>query len=79
MFARFTKSAGWKQAAAFGSVVGLSAVQSAGCSDDHIPALDYGWSHHGEFNLLFLFSLDTCAMLYFPNKNAYVIMVYGIF
>jgi ubiquinol-cytochrome c reductase cytochrome c1 subunit len=25
----------------------LAAVQPVNCSDDHIPALDYGWSHHG--------------------------------
>lgn len=47
MFSRMMNAASWKQAA-----VGVASIAGAGfsvanCSDDHIPALDYGWSHHG--------------------------------
>lgn len=28
-------------------LVGAASVRPAECSDDHIPAPDYGWSHHG--------------------------------
>lgn len=27
--------------------VATFSTSSAKCSDDHIPSLDYGWSHHG--------------------------------
>jgi len=51
MFSRlFGQSAGRRFAAVAGSTIAVTSLgQSlqAKCSDDHIPALDYGWSHHG--------------------------------
>lgn len=28
-------------------LTGIFSVNKSHCSDDHVPALDYGWSHHG--------------------------------
>jgi len=40
-----------------GPIMGLTGVTTVGatglalCSSDHVPAIDYGWSHHGLFAL----------------------------
>lgn len=49
MFSRLSSSSALRNAAvattAFAGVT--AATKSSQCSDDHIPALDYKWSHHG--------------------------------
>jgi ubiquinol-cytochrome c reductase cytochrome c1 subunit len=51
MFARLSSSANKKiMAMGVGAAAGAAGVFSAfpaKCNEDHIPSLDYGWSHHG--------------------------------
>ena len=46
MFSRLTSST-FRKVAITTSAIGAATFASAKCSDDHIPALNYGWSHHG--------------------------------
>lgn len=51
MFSRMLTKTSFRGVVATGTALGVVAANSSvfqsQCSDDHIPALDYGWSHHG--------------------------------
>ena len=51
MFSRFLTKTSLRGIISTSTVVGAITIGSnkleSNCSDDHIPALDYGWSHHG--------------------------------
>lgn len=47
MFVRLALSRAAIPVAAGGLLIQSQTVKPAQCSEDHIPSLDYGWSHHG--------------------------------
>eukprot|EP01031_Cornospumella_fuschlensis_P025724 gene25724-31063_t len=48
MFSRLTLSRSVLPVGVVGlAVLGVNLKKPADCSDDHVPAQDYGWSHHG--------------------------------